>query len=559
MTKLDIGAGALAGALVTAPLIAVLYLADQVADLPFVPFDLFDWMATVLPGPLVTFGLDLMIDALRLAGASVAGTAKTAEKVVSVAQFLMLGVGAGASFGAFFSFRGTAPDRWVGAIAGFVVAIPLILIAISMDASELHSVLVAAWLLLTFTVWGAGIREIYVRLGTRSVVRPVTAPMAEPAAVAESAPRVEPPVRGHDIDRRQFLIQVGATTAIITVAAGGLGSLMAQAVRRDAEAEALSMPGMDPLMSVRPPFPNANDPLIPAPGTRPEYTLVKDHYQVFLRTEPTVIDGSSWSLPITGLVENPVSLTLEDIRDNYSSRDQYITLACISGRVGTDLISTTWWTGASLQEVLADVRPTAGARYLEISSGDGFHETVDLDLISSDERIMLCYAWDGTMLPVDHGFPLRIWLPDRYGMKQPKWITRMEITGEYEEGYWVRRGWDEVAQINTVSVIDTVADDAIYERDGVTFVPVGGMAFAGARGISKVEISVDDGDWTEATLRAPLSETTWVIWRYDWPFEEGRHRFEVRCVDGNGTPQVERSRGSRPSGATGIHRKTARL
>ena len=58
---------------------------------------------------------------------------------------------------------------------------------------------------------------------------------------------------------------------------------------------------------------------------------------MFLRTELTVVEGWSWSLPITGLVENPVSLTLEDIRNNYPSRDQYITLACISGRVGTDL------------------------------------------------------------------------------------------------------------------------------------------------------------------------------------------------------------------------------
>ena len=87
---------------------------------------------------------------------------------------------------------------------------------------------------------------------------------------------------------------------------------------------------------------------------------------MFLRTELTVIEGLSWPLPITGRVENPVPLMLEDIRDNYPSRDQYITLACISGRVATDLISTTSWTGASLQEVLADVRPTAGARYLTI-------------------------------------------------------------------------------------------------------------------------------------------------------------------------------------------------
>ena len=84
-------------------------------------------------------------------------------------------------------------------------------------------------------------------------------------------------------------------------------------------------------------------------------------------------------------------------------------------------------------------------------------------------------------------------------------------------------------------------------------VPVGGIAYSGARGISKVEVRVDGGPWQEAKLRSPLSETTWVIWRYDWPFEAGQHTFEVRCAEGDGTPQIEEENSNRPSGATGIH------
>ena len=103
------------------------------------------------------------------------------------------------------------------------------------------------------------------------------------------------------------------------------------------------------------------------------------------------------------------------------------------------------------------------------------------ELIAADERIMLCYAWDGNTLPVDHGFPLRIWIPDRYGMKQPKWITGIEVTEEYKQGYWVERSWDEVAQVKTTSVIDTVAVDAIIENGSQKLVG-GGYAFAGARG-----------------------------------------------------------------------------
>ena len=235
----------------------------------------------------------------------------------------------------------------------------------------------------------------------------------------------------------------------------------------------------------------------------------------------------------------------------------FVTLSCISGRVGSSLIGTTEWTGVSIRDVLAQVQPNAEARYLDISSADGFHELVDLNEVQSDERMMLCYAWDGKPLPLDHGFPLRIWRPDRYGMKQPRWITSIKVTDEPREGYWVQRGWDAVAQVQATSVIDTVAAKSMYEKDGQTLVPVGGIAFAGARGISKVEIRVDNGPWEEASLRSPLSGTTWVVWRYDWPFSSGGHFFEVRCAEGDGTPQIEEERGNRPSGARGLHSKRA--
>jgi hypothetical protein len=223
------------------------------------------------------------------------------------------------------------------------------------------------------------------------------------------------------------------------------------------------------------------------------------------------------------------------------------------------LISTTQWTGVSVQDVLADAGLQDGARYLHITSEDGFYETVDLDLIEKDERIMFCYAFDGNPLPAEHGFPLRIWIPDRYGMKQPKWITGVEVTDSYKEGYWVERGWDEVAQVKTTSVIDTVAVNSTFEEDGTQFVPVGGIAFAGDREISRVEVRVDGGQWEEAELRTPLSGTTWVLWRFDWPFQPGDHTFEVRCAEGDGTPQILESNPPRPSGATGIHSVEATL
>ena len=543
MKRFSLGIGALVGALATAPLIGLMYLADQLAGLPFIPYDLFDWITRVLPGPLITFGIDVMIDAMRLVGMSVAATAKTAEKIAAVLQFFFMGVAAGAFFFLLFRARNMRPDLIVGPVVGALLGLPMIAISIAIGGSNVQPVLVALWLAVLFLAWGAAFRESYVRLYRAE--SPADGSGPQPAAAT--------------IDRRQFLVRVGAATATITVATSGLGYLLAQAARRELEAALAASMAHKTQTTLGPLFPNANDPVMPAPGTRPEYTPLKDHYKVFIRTEPTVIDGATWSVPIMGLVDNPVSLTIDGLRNNYESRDQYVTLSCISGRIGTTLISTTQWTGVSVQDILADVKPQADARYLHITSGDGFYETVDLDLIASDKRIMLAYAWDGNPIPIDHGFPLRIWLPDRYGMKQPKWITGIEVLDEYKEGYWVERGWDEVARVKATSVIDTVAADAVYESEGRQLVPVGGIAFAGARGISKVEVRVDGGPWQEARLRSPLSETTWVFWRYDWPFSAGKHEFEVRCAEGDGTPQIETAQGNRPSGATGVHSVAASL
>ena len=532
----------LSGGLLTAPLTGLLYLADKLGGLPFTPFALFDWIARVLPGVAVTFGIDMMIEGLRFFGMSVAASAKTAEQIVAVLLFFVIGVVLSTAFLCVMKIREAGPRPAAGLALGLIFGIPMVAVSLPMGQSTVDPVLTAVVLAVLFLLWGLGFMPMYDKL----------------LLSADGLPTEDKIRWAKSINRRQFLVGVGAATATVTVLSVGIGGVLARSERRQvAETVATSMAPTS--ADAKPPLPNADDPVAPAPGTRPEYTAVKDHYKVFLRSEPSIIDGSTWSLPITGLVDNPLTLTLDDLHNNYESRDQYVTLSCISGRIATTLISTTLWTGISLQKILSDLLVRSEARYLVIESADGFHETVDLDLIASDERIMLAYAWDGRPIPMDHGFPLRIWIPDRFGMKQPKWITSMEITDEYQPGYWVDRGWDEVAQVKTTSVIDTVAADDIVERDGQLLVPVGGIAFSGARGISRVEVQVNNGPWEAAQLRTPLSETTWVLWRYDWPFQKGKHTFAVRCVEADGTPQIEESRGNRPSGATGIHRRRTKV
>lgn len=536
--------GGLVGLLVTTPLIAVLFLGRQLAGLPFPPFDLFDWISRALPGDVITFGIDLMIDTLRALNIDVADTAKTAEQVMAVSLFLAMLVVATAITFALARWRRSAAGMATGMVLGALLGLPALAVNIAIGQSALPPVPRALWILATFLAWGAVAGRFLARL-RRS---PVTAGKDEGTAWTVEK-----------LDRRRFLIRAGTTAAVITVAGTGLASALAVAERRRRLAALAAMEHEDVATAPGNMLPNAADPVAPAPGTRPEYTPLKDHYKVFIRTEPTVIDGEQWRLPIFGLVEQMQMLTLTDLRDNYRPMEQYITLSCISGRIGTSLIGTTLWTGVSLQDLLEDVGIQPEAKYLQIKSADGFYETVDLDLIRGDRRIMLAYAWDGAPLPEEHGFPLRIYIPDRYGMKQPKWITSIEVTDEYRPGYWVERNWDKDAIMNATSVIDSVAVDAAYGEGEQTLVPIGGIAHAGARGISRVEVRVDGDEWTPARLRTPLSETTWVVWRYDWPFAAGAHHFEVRCAEGDGTPQVETFSEARPSGSTGIHSVEAML
>ena len=554
MRKLRLGTGAITGGLLTAALTSLMYLANKLVDLPFVPYEFFDWITRVLPGGLVTFGIDLMIDTMLMINMSVADSAKVAEQIIANIQFVAMGAVVGAAYFAARSSWGPS-GRGSGLVLGALFGLPMIAISVAIGQSPVSPIIGIVWLAVIYLAWGLLVGHGYDRLAYEEEPEPEPAPVAEeetPEAAQARAAGVERRDAAR-IHRRQFLVRLGAATATITVAGAGVGQMLARSDERRLANEAAMTMAHETEGSPRSPFPNAGDTVMPAPGTRPEYTPVKDHYKVFIRVSPTVIDGTDYTLPITGLVGNPLMLSLDEIRDRYEPQSHYVTLSCISGRLGTDLISTTYWTGVSMQKILEDAKLDSNAKYLYITSGDGFYETVPLDEIAADERIMLAYDWDGHPIPVDHGFPLRIWRPDRFGMKQPKWITGMEITEEYRQGYWVERGWDKRAEVRTVSVVDTVAVDAVYENGGQKFVPVGGIAFAGAKGISKVEVNVDGGPWQEAQLRTPLSDTTWVIWRYDWPFESGHHVFRVRAAQRDGTPQIVEFRENRPSGATGIH------
>lgn len=553
MRKPSLALGALFGALTGLPLMALFYLGQTLAGLPFVPFDLFDWLARILPGQLVTLGIDAMVETIRFLNVgSVSETAKTAEQLMALILFIALAAAAGLVVSA-FQRRGTQSDMQTGAAVGMALLF-LFVVAwawLGVDNSPLLSLV---WMGALTIGWG-------VVLGRLVAATAVEQP-------AEEAPAAEAP--SVDTARRDLLLKVAGGSIGLALGGWGLGRVFAESAAETAAEAGAGQPLATALPTSAPPTaaPDAaatatvaatptgdlEDRIEPAPGTRPEVTPTEDFYRIDINTRPPVVDGETWELEVGGLFQNARNLTLEDLMA-YPTVTQTITLSCISNRIAGDLISTGHWTGLRLRDLLADLQlePKAGALFLEAE--DGFFETVVAEDMM-DERTMLVYGMNDETLPVEHGYPLRIYIPNRYGMKQPKWIVRMEAIEAWRPGYWVERGWSREARPHIISVIDTVAEDAA--EDGT--VPVGGIAWAGDRGIQKVELQVDDGPWEEATLRKPpLSTLTWVQWRYEWPAETGSHTLTVRATDGTGTLQIADVTGVRPDGATGYHSRNVSI
>jgi DMSO/TMAO reductase YedYZ molybdopterin-dependent catalytic subunit len=522
MQRVSPATGALLGSLTMAPVLALSYLAFRIAGLPFLPFDLFDWLARVLPGDLVTFGIDTMVTILRAAGVSTS-SAKVVEQFLALALMVVVGGLLGAGI-ALALVRSEISGGRLGLTAGWALFALFVVVegALSFSGSAL---VVFGWVGLLLIGWGVVLGNL----------------IANAQAVSAASP-----------ERRRFLFRAGITALALTFGGWGLGRLLGPARASEEAGQPLAASGGAPSAPELPAPPAGR--IDPVPGTRAEITSNDDFYRIDINSLPPVIQAGAWQLEVAGLFRTLDPLTIEAVMA-YPPVTQPITLSCISNRIAGDLIGTSYWTGARLRDVLEDLglQPEAGALYLEAQ--DGFYETVVAEDMM-DERTLLVYAMNGETLPVEHGFPLRIYIPNRYGMKQPKWIVRMEAVEAWLPGYWVERGWSREARPHIVSVIDTVAREA--DSSGV--IPVGGIAWAGDRGISSVEVSVDDGPWQEAALRTPpLSGLTWVQWRYEWQASRGRHTFTVRATDGNGELQTAEVTGVRPDGATGYHSVTARI
>ena len=343
-------------------------------------------------------------------------------------------------------------------------------------------------------------------------------------------------------DRRAFLLMSGsvATGAALMALAGRALSTRLSA--------AASRAGLT--------LPRATEPLVEAPagvsvtdaGVSEFFTPNASFYRVDTALSVPQVRVEDWSLRVHGMVDKEVTLTFDDLVSR-GVVEQDLTLTCVSNTVGGNLLGTARWLGVPLQQLLDEVGVQPGADQIVGRSVDGY--TCGFPVVALDGRpALVAIGMNGEPLPVEHGFPARLLVAGLYGyVSATKWLTEIELTTfDSFDQYWVERGWDEQAPIKASARIDTPRS---LQKVTAGTVPVAGVAWAQTRGISKVEVSVDDGEWIEATLADELNVDTWRQWSFPWEASPGRHRITVRATDGNGELQIEERADPFPNGASG--------
>lgn len=289
-------------------------------------------------------------------------------------------------------------------------------------------------------------------------------------------------------------------------------------------------------------------------GLSPEITPTREHYVVSKNIFNPSVAAPAWSLTVKGMVAQELRLGLDDLKA-MPSVERSSTLTCISNPVGGDLIGNSVWTGVRLAELLEQAGVQPGASELVLRAADNYSDSFPLEA-ALREGTIVAYLQNGEPLTRDHGFPARVLVPGIYGMKNVKWVTEIELTSSDYRGYWQQRGWSDLATVQTMSRIDTHEATRLPSGSAV----IGGVAFAGLHGVSRVEVSLDGGSsWQAAELKPALNELSWNLWLYAWDAPPGRYEVLVRATDGSGEVQSAEPRQPLPDGATGYHRLSVRV
>lgn len=342
------------------------------------------------------------------------------------------------------------------------------------------------------------------------------------------------------LTRRGFLIAAGSTAAAFI--AGCVPRVLSgpAAVATD---DATAPGGTASPASVTPAV-SAPDKIVITPTT----DFYEQSFNRIVQIEPP-----QYQLTVDGLVDTPLTLQLSDLKALPS--DTFMrTLECIGNPVGGPLIGNANWKGFKISDLLSRTRIQSKATYARFQAADGYSTSVELEWLLEPDTILV-YEMNGEPLPAAHGYPLRILMPGLYGQKMPKWITRIEFMDQAEAGIWERQGWDYTASVKTNSIIQRPESGKVPAGPQVVY----GVAFAGKREVTAVQMQVDDGEWQEARLlKGP--QHVWTQWSIEWDATPGRHTLAVRASDAEGFTQSARASGllggSYPAGTDAIHSVT---
>ncbi len=365
---------------------------------------------------------------------------------------------------------------------------------------------------------------------------------------AELLPRAGGRAEMPDWDRRRFLVRTGG------LAVGSLA--VAAAGRRMLETRPGGVSGTGTI----PPLPHPAETVPPLPanaslqvaGITPLVVPNGEFYRIDTALIVPRVDVDSWQLRMTGMVNRELVLRYDDLRA-MPQLEQYVTIACVSNKVGDHLVGNALWSGVRLRDVLAQAGVNPAATQIVGRSVDDFTVGFPTEWAMDPSREpMIALGMNGVPLPLEHGFPARLIVPGLYGyVSATKWLAEIELTTlEAFDAYWVPLGWSKLGPILTQSRIDVPRDGASIESGPTT---IAGVAWAPDRGIAKVEIRVDQGEWQPATISAAISKATWVQWEVAWTPLAGQHTIEVRATDGTGAVQTDQVTPPAPDGARGHH------
>ncbi|MGO2740035.1 MAG: molybdopterin-dependent oxidoreductase [Cellulosimicrobium funkei] len=453
----------------------------------------------------------------------------TADKAVLLGVMGVV-LAAGAAFSGWLELRRPPAGALLLAAVGSVGA----LVAATRPGGDV------AWALPSLV--GVGVAVLLLRATLRTLRGPAVSSGSDDATTTPGG-----------LDRRRFLLVTGLAAAAGVVALATSRAVSAGSRAVTAARDALRLPA-----------PATPAPAVPAgadlrvPGLAPYVTPNADFYRIDTALRVPQVDPASWTLRVSGLVDDPFEITLDELLA-LPLVEHDLTLTCVSNEVGGDLVGNARWLGYLVRELLARAGVQDGADMVLSTSADGWTASTPLDALTDPDRAsLLAVGMNGEALPAEHGFPARLVVPGLYGyVSATKWVTELKVTTFADDvAYWSTRGWSERGPIKLASRVDTPRDGAAVDAGDVV---VAGVAWAQHTGVEGVEVRVDDGPWRAATLAATVGPDTWRQWSYAWDATPGEHRLTVRATDANGRTQTADVAPPAPDGASGWHEVAVRV